>query len=135
MYNYKNYQWNITNQGYVRAWINGKHVKLHRFILNASKDYEVDHKFGNKLDNRKSELRICTKSENLMNQEVHSNNKSGYKGVSFKRKLNKWTAQIQKYGKRTHLGYFNTKEEAAKSYNEAANKYYKEYARLNKISI
>jgi hypothetical protein len=108
---------------------------MHRVILGLSKGdgKHSDHINGNKLDNRKSNLRICTRSENMKNSKIQSNNTSGFKGVNLKKSTGKWGAQIMSNGRVIHLGYHNDKIMAAKIYNEAALKYHKEFARLNEI--
>lgn len=126
------HNWNVGSGNYIKSWINKKYIKLHRFIMNAPDGMNVDHINHNKLDNRKSQLRVCTFEQNLMNQKKYKNNSSGYKGVSW-HKNKKWVAQIQINGKRKNLGYFETKEDAAEAYNEAAKNIYKEFANLNKI--
>lgn len=134
--------------GYARAYNKGfgnKNIYLHRFILLAGKKEQVDHVNHNTLDNRKKNLRIVTRSQNNMNKSK-TGNKFGYKGVSFynhdryyKTKIKKkssakpYVARIKINGKKISLGYFFTPIEAAQAYNEAAIKYFGEYAYLNKI--
>lgn len=97
------------------------------------KGFEIDHKDGNKLNNQKSNLRICSHKENGMNRKVQNNNKSGYKGVHIHKLTGKWRAMISINNKSMHLGLFNNKEKAVKAYNDAAKKYYGEFAKLNVI--
>lgn len=107
-------------------------VLMHRYIMDAPKGKQVDHINGNKLDNRKSNLRIATASTNKANCGLRKSNTSGYKGVSIQKgRTKKWAAQIKVDYNRIHLGYFYTKEEAALAYNEAALKYFGEFAKLN----
>lgn len=147
----KNYKWSISGYGYARAVTYGergrnlkgtliqKVIKMHRLIIGAKENESVDHKNGNPLDNRRSNLRICTMSQNISNVGIRSNNKSGYKGVikmigkDHENRKKKWLAYISVGGKRIYGGYFFTKEEAAKKYNEMASEYHKEFAVLNII--
>lgn len=115
--------------------IGGKIIKiiLHRLILDAPKGMQVDHINGNRLDNRRENLRICTQAENCKNRKESKNNTSGYKGVSICSQTKKYKAVIQLNRKKIFLGRFKTAKEAAIAYNEAAVKYHGEFANLNKI--
>lgn len=106
---------------------------MHREILNSSPEMLTDHISGDGLDNRRKNLRNCNCSQNQMNRGKRINNKSGYKGVSRQKRDGKWVARIVVKNKYKYLGLFNTKEEAAFCYNNAAIKYHKEFARLNII--
>lgn len=110
----KKYKWFFSGHGYV---VNSEYVKLHRFITNCPKSMEVDHINHNKLDNRKSNLRICTHKQNCMN--VSDN----VKGIHYDKSRNKWMAYIK--GK--NLGRFDTKEEAIKVRKQAEIDYFGEY--------
>lgn len=116
---------------------NGKQIKktvlMHRIILNVDKGVFVDHKKGSKLNNQKENLRICTHANNMMNRKIHSNNSTGYKGVYLDKSTGMFKSGISINGKMLHLGIFNTKEDAAKKYNEAAIYYYGEFAKLNPL--
>ena len=111
-------------------------IYLHRFVLNAPLNMDVDHKDLNKLNCQKSNLRLTNQQGNGANRRLNKNNKSGYKGVYFnnqKKYKKPWMAQIKVNYKPIHLGMFRTPQEAALVYNEAALKYFGEFARLNKI--
>lgn len=110
-----------------------KRVYLHRLIMDAKKGEEVDHINGDKIDNRRENLRICTTMQNKHNYKIPITNTSGYKGVGWHKRDKKWTARIRVNYKLIHLGYYVDKIEAALAYNKAAIKYHKEFARLNKI--
>jgi len=124
------YTWRANNDGYA---VNGKLKKMHRYIINAPKKMEVDHINGNKSDNRRCNLRLCTHSENQCNSGCQSNNTSGYKGVSWDKHNNKWRAKICINNKQIHLGLFTDKEEAAQEYNKASLKHHGRFANLNKL--
>lgn len=102
--------------------------RMHRSIMNAPKDMQVDHINGNTLDNRKKNLRICSLAENCRNVRTQRNLP---KGVHKKR--NKFRARIKINGTLQSLGYFKTPEEAARAYDEAAFKTWGEFACLNNL--
>ena len=110
-----------------------KLIQLHRIVIKAKKGEMVDHINGNKLDNRKSNLRICTNSQNCQNKKISKFNKSGFNGVSWCKKNKKWVAQIACNNKKMHIGYFTNPIDSARAYNKAAIKYHGEFAKLNKI--
>jgi hypothetical protein len=132
------YTWRADSKGYAVSTIclGGKKtigIKMHRIIIRASDGKQVDHINKNTLDNRKCNLRICTPFQNSGNQSKQKNNTSGYKGVTYYKSLQKWQAGIQINGRSIHLGRFENKEDAARAYNEAATKYFGEFAQLNVI--
>ena len=104
---------------------------VHRLIMDAPKGMHVDHINGNPLDNRKSNLRICTHAENQRNRGANKNNTSGYKGVHWSKTTKKWRAEIRHDNKSIHMGYFKTPEEAARAYDKKAKELHGEYAYLN----
>lgn len=111
-----------------------KNIQMHRVILGYSgATLQVDHINSNGLDNRKANLRLCTPNGNIQNQGLRICNKTGFKGVYFRKDLKKWQVHITSDRKRIHLGYHEDKEAAALAYNEAALKYHGEFARLNNI--
>ena len=109
-------------------------ILMHRFIMCAPKGLEVDHINGNKLDNRKSNLRLCLRSQNGCNcRRPRIPTSSIYKGVHYEQTRKLWRACIKSRGKSKHIGRFHTEQEAALAYNKAAIEYHGEYANLNKI--
>ena len=94
------------------------------------KGLQVDHVNGDKLDNRRKNLRIATPSQNRVNSVKPKNNTSGYKGVIWNRICKKWIAKTSFNKKLIFLGYFTSKLDAYKAYCEACVKYHKEYARV-----
>jgi hypothetical protein len=109
-------------------------LSIHRLIMDAQPGQQVDHKNGNGLDNRRENLRICSQKENVRNR--HSTvGKSKYKGVSWNTAKGKWKVTIFPDYQQVFLGYFDDEDEAAKIYDEAAQEYYGEFAKLNFDSL
>lgn len=109
----------LNKLGYVEVRINNKLYLAHRLIYMyhyGEFNGNIDHKDNNCTNNAIENLRIASQSDNMANKKMQSNNKSGYKGVSFCKQTNKWKASVAKEGKTYWLGRFNTVEEA----NEAA---------------
>ena len=137
-YEYLNqFKWHVNlSKGNARAkrygLANKKYVPIlmHRELMNFPDKLLVDHIDGNPLNNQKSNLRICTHAENRRNMKKR--NKRLYKGV-YLTKNNKFFSAIKFNRKSIWLGIFNTEEDAALAYNQAAIKYFKEFACLNKI--
>ncbi len=121
------YSWHAVKSGHVVRSTNEGAIFLHNFIMGTN-PREIDHRNLNPLDNRKMNLRRCTDSQNHANQGIRKNNTSGCKGVS--RAGEKWRAYIVKNYKQISLGYFPTKEEASKAYENAAIQIYGEFARV-----
>lgn len=111
--------------------LNRKTLKMHRFIMNAQKGQMIDHINGNGLDNRKVNLRFCTRSQNGANRRACGTSK--YLGVNWHKATLRWAAQITVNGKKKYLGVFTNEQEAATAYNQAACAYHKEFAKLNII--
>ncbi len=124
----KDHCWCINGDGYVMARINGVMILMHRLIMDCPDDMEVDHKFHNRFDNRKEFLRIVTHHQNGMNLSLLSSNTSGFTGVSWSNKNNKWIAGIMINNKATYLGSFINKDDAIKARLEAEQKYFGEFA-------
>ena len=120
--------WYVDNKGYVRtASRKYNRMFLHRFLLNTNNT--IDHVNRIKTDNRLCNLRVCTVQENNRNR-VYKNTKSGCQGVGIviKNGKTKYRARVCVSGKRISLGYFNTKEEAQRVYEENARKLFFSYA-------
>jgi hypothetical protein len=88
---------------------------MHRELLSAPAGLEVDHINGDKLDNRRANLRLATIGQNRQNAARRKDNTSGVKGVSWKRGENKWRARIVVDGKERHLGLFDRLEDAERA--------------------
>lgn len=132
-------KWYIDKRGYARRTykMDGALITemLHQVVMRipSGSSLMVDHINGDRLDNRRENLRIATKSQNGHNQGIQRTNTSGYKGVTFhsSRGSGKWIAQIRVNGKRIHIGSFDDINVAAHEYNKAAIKHHGEFARLN----
>lgn len=91
---------------------------------------EIDHRNGDKADNRWANLREANRQNNSRNQGLTSKNTSGLKGVSFHGRVGRWRAVIKVGGHHKHLGYFDDKESAYAAYKQAATKHFGDFARL-----
>ena len=107
---------------------------MHRFLMGAKEGQEVDHINSDKLDNRRENLRLCTRIENAHNKSIQSNNTSGYKGVYWSKAARKWQAYVTIDRKAKYLGLFEDKKDAARAYNQAALNNYGEFAKLNEVT-
>lgn len=111
-----------------------KKEKLHRRIMNCPKGLTVDHINGDGLDNQRSNLRICTESENLKNRK-HQKNRCSSKFIGVSRMRNKksikWSAKIWTDGRTMWLGCFDIEVDAAKKYDAEAFRLRGEFAKLN----
>lgn len=105
-------------------------VLMHRAIIQPPAGMFIDHEDTNKLNNQKSNLRVCTISQNQHNRPPQKNNRSGFKGVGFDKKSGKWRARISLNSESILLGFFNTPEKAAKAYEAAAMDLHKDFARV-----
>lgn len=117
---------------YPRTRIGKQVIRMHRLLLNFPEGVEVDHINGNKLDNRRANLRLCSRAENSYNTSSRDSS-SQYKGVCWAKHAHRWVGKIFHDGKRIHLGYFDSEVDAARAYNVAALHYFGKFARLNVI--
>lgn len=123
------FNWNARKHRYTWYAYRGQNVSMHATICGFK---NVDHKDGDGLNNRRKNLRASSNSQNQFNKRIQSNSTSGFKGVCWH--VYGWQARITIGNhKRMSLGHFETPEEAARAYNEAALKLYGEFARLNKL--
>lgn len=124
--------WSVNNRGYIQGWVNGSMVLLHSLIMgNAPAGMEIDHINGEKADNRVANLRWATKSQNNRNRGRQSSNTSGLIGVYWHKAAGKWRSQIKVNGRRTHLGYFTDRGEAAIAYDKAVLRQDPEFGVIN----
>lgn len=104
---------------------------MHRIILNAPKDKEVDHINRNSLDNRRENLRLVTLAQNRRNRSKHKLTKSQFKGIVWDKQQNRWVARIKLNRKFIVLGRFATEIDAAHAYDEGARLYHGDFASTN----
>lgn len=114
------------SSGYAVSKIKGKRILMHRIILDAPAGKVVDHINGDGLDNRRSNLRVCTHAENFWNSRPQAGTRSGIKGVQPRGR--RWQAFINANGVRHHLGYFDTKEQAREARAKAERRLHGEFA-------
>lgn len=127
----KKHKWHLTGN-YARTCLSyGNNLLLHRMIMGAKKGQQVDHVNGNGLDNRRSNLRICTNLQNSHNQKKAKNKTSEYKGVSWAKRQKKWMVVIWINKISVFLGYYRNEIFAAGVYDQKAKEAFGEFARLN----
>ena len=107
---------------------------MHRIIMAAPGNLQVDHINGDSLDNRRANLRLCTASQNQANRRPDIDGRSRFKGVRFagpNEPSRPWRAAIVVHGEEKYLGRFTSEEEAARAYDTAAKQFFGPFARLN----
>lgn len=125
----------INSAGYAYIRYKGDDIFLHRLLTGLPNRYDpetkliADHIDGDRLNNRKQNLRVVKKEINPINCKKYSNNKSGYKGVSWVERLGKWQVNLQINHKNKYLGVYEDYDEAVRVRKEAEEKYYGEYNR------
>lgn len=125
----KNYCWVKREDGYFIAYNKNTTIRLNRIIMDVcDSNIPVDHIKQHLYDNRKSQLRVGTKSKNGMNHKIFNTNKSGCTGVFFADNMNSWCARITVNYKDIILGYFNDYEDAVEARKEAEEKYFGEWS-------
>lgn len=102
---------------------------MHRCVISST--LEIDHIDNNGLNNQKTNLRECSREQNMQNRNKFLNNTSGYKGVYWKESRKRWVAQLMHNGRYVLDRSFNSAEEAARAYDKAAIMYHGEFAVLN----
>jgi hypothetical protein len=119
----------VTSHGYARNRAN----YLHRLVSGAPDGSVVDHANGDKLDNRRSNLRVCHQRDNSRNQVKRKVASSRYKGVKIARRTGHWIASITVRRKGIYLGYFKDEKAAARAYDKAARRHFGKFASLNSV--
>lgn len=121
-------QW---SKGYPVCKLNNKQTLMHRLLIDVPAGMQVDHINGNKFDNRKINLRVCTNAQNTQNRIKKGNSTSGFVGAHWHKNSSKWSSYITLKGNRKYLGYFRDKYDAATAYNFAAAELHREFAVYN----
>lgn len=125
------HRWYNHGGGYVTTIIRGKVVLMHRFLMDAKPGEVIDHRNGDRRDNRRENLRRCNMSQNCANSKAPSTNSSGFKGVYWHKKDRRYMARIKVDYKYIYLGQYKDPVVAARVYDAAARKYFGEFAKTN----
>ena len=124
------YNWSIDQRGYARTYMKGETILMHRMIMGVLNEKKVvDHIDGNKLNNKRENLRVCSQLQNTMNRKKNTRNSTGYTGVCFNKKANKYVANLNYNHRRIYLGLFETIEEAVEARKKAELFYRAEFNR------
>ena len=129
----------VQGEGYAIRYSDGgrtsrRRIFMHHVIHPPRPGFLVDHVNGDTLDNQEHNLRDATSTQNQANRGLNRDNTSGYKGVTLDRKRQLWRAQIRCEGKQYDLGRYQTREAAARAYNEAAARLFGAFAFLNEVA-
>lgn len=129
----KNYFWYQNKKGYIVTNDNGKEIALHILVMDRvyiSDSEEIDHINGkeSRNDARKSNLRVCSHSNNMMNRGLQSNNKTNFTGVYYDKNIGKYKSYITVNKKQIYLGIYIDINDAVKARKEAEKKYFGEYS-------
>lgn len=125
------WKWCVLQSKYVhRNAGRGKWVRMQRLIMNAPNGMSVDHINGDTLDNRRSNLRLCTHRENTKNMRLSRANKTGYKDIYWDSTRKKWAVQVMSDGVKVYGGRFDNITEAIKSRNSLVRKLHGEFAHV-----
>ena len=135
------FKWSVSADGYAirnKKLGYGKNNRtieyMHKTVMHCDGSIkQVDHINLDRLDNRKSNLRLCSMEQNRKNRKKTKNNTSGFKGVFWDKVSSKWYAQVTANRKVFSLGRSETKEEAARKYNQKATELHGEFAHLNQV--
>ena len=123
------FKWCVNSKRYVM----NRGSTMHKMIMQPPEGYQVDHINGDRFDNRRSNLRLCTVSQNCANRVSRIKPKSGYRGVTWHSTTKKWRACIKVRQKKISLGLYFKRQQAAQAYNQAAKQYFGEFARVTPL--
>jgi len=126
------WKWQSNGRGYACRKERGRSISMHRLVIDCPPGLELDHINGDKLDNRRENLRVCTHAENVRNRGQQIRRDPGLpKGVTACGKRGRYAAHIKYDGRIHRIGTFDSPEEAAHAYDVAAIKHHGEFARPN----
>jgi hypothetical protein len=108
-----------------------KLMLMHRFIVDAPDGVLIDHEDNNALNNSRRNLRVATKAQNAANSRLRSDNKSGYRGVSWDDRKEKWRAVVRPKGRQVWIGYYDDPREAALAHDVVITEMFGAFARTN----
>lgn len=128
----RNYKWCAakranTHYAVARDRKTKKNVLMHRILLNAKPDEQVDHRDGDGLNNQRNNIRKCSIFDNMQHTKFRKNNTSGHRGVQYRSDRGVWSARIMAKRRYISLGCFAKKEAAVMAYFDAAKKYHGEF--------
>ena len=132
--------WQLGKRGYPvfrtsrKSEGGARNITLHTLLIRGMPGYDVDHINGDKMDNRRYNLRLCTHQQNMFNQGLRNTNSSGYIGVSYSKAMRKFESYIHKDGHKMTIGYFDDPLEAAKARDRTAKTLFGVYARMNVLN-
>lgn len=109
------FSWHCHSGGYAATKIKQRVVLMHRLIMDTPEGMDTDHMNRDKLDNRRSNLRVCTHAENMKNRKMpkaYVTNSSGSGGIMWESRRGKWVVRIQIQRQRKYYGQYSTKDEA-----------------------
>lgn len=132
--NVMQFYWHRNSEGYFYTVVDGEVIRLHRLVMNADKDELVDHVNHDLSDNRKANLRCVGKIENGYNKRIRVDNSTGYPGVWWIEKSQKWRVSITVNKKRINLGYFYSFDDAVAARKAAEERYFGPYSYDNSMA-
>lgn len=128
------YYWNFNSKSdhsYVNARVDGITVRLHELIKRTPSGFVIDHRNGDRRDNRRNNLRVCRQRRNMCNLVKRKNCTSSKRGVSWHKDSSKWIAQITHAGVNEYIGSFLNEKEAAIAFDKRARKLFGTFGSFN----
>lgn len=126
----RQWKWHVGSGGYAVRKGDGRHIFMHREILQTPEGMHTDHIDRNKTNNVRANLRVATRSQNAANSN-RTDRQSEYKGVSWHRRAGRWAATVNTNGKQVYIGLFDDPVDAARAYDAKAHELFGEFAYLN----